>query len=256
MSTRTILALARLLLTALVVACAPLDDEAPDTVTSDIIRGRPDRGRNPGVVALLTARGTLCSGALIGPRLVLTARHCVSLVTPEIRCPSRDEHVLLDLPPSSIGLVTAEDSRGAPIVARGERAITSPSRNLCGNDLALLVLDREVRGIAPLVVDTRALPDVGDRVTIAGYGRRGDSRSAGLGLRYTRSGVAVVRGSRVDFATGEGPCNGDSGSPAIDPQTGRVVGVLSRGTPRCVGPLATAVFTRAWAARLLLDQAP
>lgn len=242
-------------LVCVVLACAPApDDDAFASAADDVVHGARDRGRHPAVVALVSALGGLCSGALVAPRVVLTARHCVSMVTPEVACPSAREHVLLDLPPASIGVVTAEDTRGAPIVARGARTVAFPSRSLCGADVALLVLDRDVRGVAPLAVDTRAMPDAGDAVTVVGYGRRGDSARAGVGVRYARAAVPVRGGTRAEFVTGEGPCNGDSGSPALDDRTGRVVGVLSRGTDRCAGDDADAVWTRAWAARPLLDQ--
>ena len=116
------------------------------------------------------------------------------------------------------------------------------------------MLDRDLRGIAPLDVDAAALPGPGDVVTVVGYGARGDSARAGVGARYVRAGVRVERGSRAEFFTAEGPCSGDSGSPAIDARTGRVVGVLSRGTDRCTGPTAGAAWTRAWVARALLDR--
>ncbi|MFO0602958.1 MAG: trypsin-like serine protease [Polyangiales bacterium] len=240
-------------ITCLVLACAPAPaDDALDLAASDVVHGARDRGRHPAVVALVTEAGTLCSGALVAPRVVLTARHCVSRVTPEVACPSARDHILADLPPASIGVVTAEDARGAPVVARGARTVTFATRNLCGADVALLVLDRDVRGIAPLAVDTSALPDA---VTVVGYGRRGDSSRAGVAARYTRDNVPVLEGTRAEFVTGEGPCNGDSGSPALDARTGRVVGVLSRGTDRCAGDSADAVWTRATVARALLDGA-
>jgi secreted trypsin-like serine protease len=245
----------RFVVLAFVLAsCAPVADDEVGAGVTEVVRGVRARGRHPAVVALLTASGGICSGALIAPDVVLTARHCVSLVTPEIVCPSAANHVLLDLPPSSITVVVADDVRGASAAARGARTLSFPSRNLCGADLALLVLDRALRGIDPIPVDTRAMPDMGDTVTVVGYGRRGDSARAGVGVRFLREAVPVRSGTRAEFVTGEGPCNGDSGSPALDGHTGRVVGVLSRGTERCVGPDANAVWTRAWVARTLLEQ--
>jgi len=248
--------LGHLVLALTLHACSPAaaDDDGVVTEVTDIVRGSRDRARHPAVVALVSDLGGLCTGAVVAPRVVLTARHCVSRVTPEIDCPSDRPHVLLDLPADAIAVVTAEDTRGAVIAARGARTVTFATRNLCGADVALLVLDRDLRGITPLDVDAAAMPGPGDVVTAVGYGARGDSTRAGIGARYVRAGVKVRFGSRAEFFTTEGPCSGDSGSPAIDARTERVVGVLSRGTDRCTGPTAGAVWTRAWAARALLDR--
>ncbi|MDB4997114.1 MAG: hypothetical protein JWM74_4546, partial [Myxococcaceae bacterium] len=44
----------------------------------EIVPGVPDRGRDPAVVAIDVGGEGLCTGTLIAPNVVLTARHCVA----------------------------------------------------------------------------------------------------------------------------------------------------------------------------------
>jgi hypothetical protein len=238
----------------LLTACAASAERGDDERVDDVVRGARDRGRHPAVVAIRTRAGELCTGALVAPRLVLTARHCVSATVDFIDCSARRQ-VLGDLPAASLRVVTDEDALRGPTAAYVARVVVPAGRRLCGADAAVLVLDRALTEIAPLAVDDRALPREGDAVTVVGYGLRGDSPRAGVGLRYTRSGVRVVAVRDDEVVTGEGTCGGDSGSPLLDARTGRIVGVLSRGSDRCVGGDSLAVWTRASVAQRLIDAA-
>ena len=236
----------------LLAACAADVERGDDDRVDDVVRGARDRGRHPAVVAIRTRAGELCTGALVAPRLVLTARHCVSATVDFIDC-SAPRPVLGDLPPASLRVVTDKDALRGPTAALVARVVVPAGRRLCGADVAVLVLDRAITAIAPLAVDGRARPRVGDAVTVAGYGLRGDSSRAGVGVRYTRSGVRVVDVRDDELVTGEGTCGGDSGSPLLDGRTGRIVGVLSRGSDQCVGSDSLAVWTRASVAQQLID---
>ncbi len=237
----------------LLVACGA-SVEGDDERVEDVVRGARDRGRHPAVVAIRTRAGELCTGALVAPRLVLTARHCVSAAVDFIDC-SAPRHVLGDLPAASLRVVTDDDALRGPTAALVARVVVPAGQRLCGADVAVLVLDRALPAIAPLEVDGRAQPRVDDAVTVVGYGRRGDSSRAGVGVRYARSGVRVVAVRDGEIMTGEGTCGGDSGSPLLDTRTGRIVGVLSRGSDQCVGSDSLAVWTRASVARPLIDAA-
>lgn len=243
-----------LVLACLLSACAANVESGDDPRVDDVVRGVRDRGRHPAVVAIRTGAGELCTGALVTPRLVLTARHCVSATVDFIDC-AASRQVLGDRPAASLRVVTDEDALGGPTAALVERVVVPAGRRLCGADVAVLVLDRALTAIAPLAVDGRAQPRVGDVVTVAGYGLRGDSSRAGVGTRYTRGGVRVVAVRDDEIVTGEGTCGGDSGSPLLDARTGRILGVLSRGSDRCVGAASLAVWTRAAVAQQLIDAA-
>jgi secreted trypsin-like serine protease len=239
---------------ALHVVCSCAVEDAPieqDNQTDEVIRGTRDRGRNPAVVALRTTDGLLCSGTLITPRAVLTARHCVSYVPPTVNCNAAMQ-VFGMRNARSYTVYTSEDVVDASPVARGERIVVPQTDKLCGSDVAIVVLDRDVAGITPLGISDSPLAPA-HRVTVSGYGRRGDSSRAGVGVHYTRTNVKIDAVTETEFVTGESVCSGDSGGPAIDARTGLVVGVLSRGTERCVGVNATAIWTRAMVARPLLS---
>jgi trypsin len=211
----------------------------------EVVRGVADRGRTPAVVAITTDDGMLCSGVLISPWEVLTARHCVSVTPQRIPCDGSRE-VLSDRPTRGLRVWFGDDvesAREGPWVARVR---TPRGDQVCDQDFAVLELAYTV-DVPPLALSGRA-PRVGDTLLVVGFGRRGDSRRAGVGQRYRRT-VRVREVQDREFLVGEGSCQGDSGGPALDARTGRVVGVLSRGGPRCVGPGAVGIFGRVDAQR-------
>jgi hypothetical protein len=229
-------------------------DPETDTAVESIVGGSRDRGAHPAVLALSLGDGW-CTGSLVGPRLILTARHCVSEAVREVRCDLPGPQVLRDRDPRSIAVLSGDDVRTGTELGRGVRLIVPRSNRLCEQDVAVVVLDRDVRGITPLQLELARPVLTGDLFTAVGFGRRGSSARAGYGVRYQRPRVAVIDVSAREFLGSRAACGGDSGGPAIDPSTGRILGVLSRGTDPCAALDATAVWTRATAARALLESA-
>lgn len=231
----------------LAAACgAPLDgdaaDEAPiDIDASPIVHGAPSRGKDPAVVALLLGDTGLCSGTLIAPDLVLTARHCVSTTLASVACPSRTRHVQADRDPRAIRILSGESLATGQVLARGVATITVPSTNLCGNDVAVLVLDRAVTTIKAVPI-AAAAPRVGGRVRAVGFG----AGAAGIaaGQKRAREHVPLVEVSAREFEVGEATCSGDSGGPALDEDSGAIVGVVSRGSRPCDAHDARNTYTR------------
>jgi hypothetical protein len=225
----------------------------PSAATEDIVGGKPDRGRDPAVVALALGTTGLCSGTLVSPRAVLTARHCVSRTSETIECPPVGPQIGSDFDPRQIAVLAGEDVRTAVLVARGESLVVPPGATLCERDIALLVLDREVTTIAAAAVNAQVPVRSGQLLRAVGFGRRSDHGAAGK--KYVREHVPVLWADAAELVVGEVTCSGDSGGPAFDEQTGRVVGVVSRGAPGCQGPWARNVFTRTDAFRELLGRA-
>lgn len=239
--------LALLTTLAFAAACgAPIDDahveEDPIAVdASPIVHGAPSRGKDPAVVALLIGDSGLCSGTLIAPDLVLTARHCVSTTLGSIACPSRTRHVQADRDPKAIRVLAGENLATGIVLARGVAAVTVPSTNLCGNDVAVLVLDRAVTSVKPATLANVA-PTTATRVRAVGFGLA--AGGVGAGEKRAREHVRLVAVSTREFEVGEATCSGDSGGPALDEASGSILGVVSRGSQPCDAAGARNTYTR------------
>jgi hypothetical protein len=205
-----------------------------------------------GVVAIATSMVdnpshiTLCSGALVAPNLVLTARHCVSrAVTATPSCDARGrshngDHLAEDVDPSSIAIYTGTHVRPDvdTAVARAVRTLHPTGQILCDADVAFLVLDRPIPGAVVLSMRLHGPVEAGDMIMPVGFGG-GPQNVVGFKVARARSTV-LTTGPSANAATGAvlGPrefevdratCRGDSGGPAIDLITGEIVGVVSRG---------------------------
>ena len=222
------------------------EHDAGDGGDASLDASAPPRTDADAVVAIVRDGNRLCTGALVAPDVVLTARHCVSRTNGlDSRCDREGNETggatfTADEAPGSLRVFVGAkpDLRAAP-AAVGKAVKHDGAKAPCNADVALVVLDRAIMGITPLALRLGGPVSRGELVRAVGYGRteantigerrhRDGVRTLAVGPGVSPSGVAL--GAR-EIETSQGFCDGDSGGPALS-TTGAVVAVVSRG-PAC-----------------------
>ncbi|HQK16168.1 MAG TPA: S1 family peptidase, partial [Polyangiaceae bacterium] len=168
-----------------------------------------------------------CTGTLIAPNVVLTARHCVSETKPTVSCYN---DVISDYPANWIYILKGVEPD--TIYTWGKQVFRDTSKSLCGHDLALIVTNSPMTTMIPKKVRVKNGPSVGETFKAVGYGLTNPNDDYSAGVRYYRNGVKVTgftwgTGDR-DFDGTVSICQGDSGGPALS-SSDAVFGVTSRG---------------------------
>jgi hypothetical protein len=217
--------------------------------------GVADRGDDPAVVAIDVGGQAFCSGALIAPDVVLTARRCVTTTTSQNPCPAGWPQIAgktaSALAPQSIRILVGEEATTAQERARG-RDVVAPSGDVaCGADIALVLLDGSIDDVLPLAVRATGAAK-GDRVRTVGFARLG----SGAALeKLVRDHLPVLDATAAQLRIGE-DCERGAGGPALDESTGEIVGVAShQGGSTCAGAGALDAYARADASLSVIGEA-
>ncbi len=256
---------------ALAVACmASCGGPAPstelvETTSSPIQNGTTDTTHlfAVGVVQFAQAQQNtvaFCSGVLLAPNLVATARHCVAmLASTTIDCTSSTFGPLY---PASEVFVTTDTTITMNSPFHPVSTVIVPSAAdqtaVCGNDIALMILSDNID--LPQYAEPVIVPPMTDKqyepvVTAIGYGVDTPTDTTGMsaGKRRIKENVqltcipndtsftdcfsdpqAKTLLTKNEFVSGDSTCEGDSGSGAFEQgnfDLGKWVafGVLSRG---------------------------
>lgn len=223
-----------------------------------------------------TGEVAFCSGVLLGPNLVATARHCVSnLSSAEITCGTSTFGSVV---PAGEVLVTPDTTISPTGTLIGVSTIVVPSganqTGVCGDDIALLILAKNItlpQYVTPVISPPMTDPMYGASVTAIGYGvtTPTDTTGATAGERRIKENIKLLcipddthytdcfsdPIAKEVLASGEfisgdaSTCEGDSGSGAYDQAAfdrGQwlAFGVLSRGAisadgGTCIEPIYT-----------------
>lgn len=186
-------------------------DERLGRASAAILGGTASDASQDAVVMLVfldaaTSFRGVCTAALIAPRLVLTARHCVADTDADVACsvdgaPATGGVVNANHDVRSLYVFTGKDrpeldpTKWKP-AGRGLEVLDDGSKNLCNHDLALVLLERPITGtpVAALRLDGTA--EKGERLTTVGWGVT--STADEPASRQQRGGVVVTRGGPDD----------------------------------------------------------
>jgi hypothetical protein len=226
-------------------ACSgPVSTEPAGEAQSAIVNGQVSDATDDAVVNLTIVGAQGCTATMIAPNVVLTALHCVTHYVSENFSCKPDGTLVASTPtggslgatvnPGSIEIRYGVDLAREPD-AYGMKVFGTGTINVCSNDFAAVVLDRDL-DLPFVAVRFGRNVTRGEFVRAVGYGQTEMPTSSG---RKVRTGLQVIDvgsndtmpGSKTaaprTFVVGEGPCHGDSGGPALSEETGAIIGVYS-----------------------------
>lgn len=230
-------ALGLTLIVSALAACSAGDaarDERSGSTTQAIIAGQESHADQDAVVLLFqSARNQTCTGTMIAPNLLVTARHCVGEAKAD---GTVVDHAASDLRvyTGPAALVALREREGEPTTL-GQKLVVATSRGLYP-DIAFVVLEDSLSTPVAAMRLARGV-GVGEKLGVIGYGL--DESGTRPAQRMQRGGLVVSlvgpgrsqigeRIERGEIVFGEAACSGDSGGPAFSTTTGALVAIASR----------------------------
>jgi MYXO-CTERM domain-containing protein len=186
-----------------------------------------------------------CTGTLLAPNLVLTARHCVADTDQSAACdetgkPLAEGSIYKDHRAETMYVFTGTkrpdfNSANVKPAGQGLKIIHDGGKNLCNHDIAIVILKEPIAGAPIAPIRLEAEPAKGDVLTSVGWGVTDKSMQPAVRQQRANVKILAVGPSREDgvppneFEVGESICSGDSGGPALADGSGAIIGVVSRG---------------------------
>lgn len=228
----------------LAVACAiPREED----VASDraAIQGGVTDTSDTFAVAVLDETGDVCSGTLIAPNLVLTARHCIADGGSDpVDCES--DTFAAAWPADTYRVTTAQSADYDTAPYHAKKILVPKTNAFCGDDIALVILEENVSAAAAKPATPQLTLPAATKIVAIGYGATSPTAND-LGRRRRKDDIAIlcIPGhatldcdpvmdhdmTEAELAAGNGLCGGDSGGGAY---------VLGSGTPIVIGALSRA----------------
>ncbi len=232
---------------------ARADAGAASLAAAPIIGGQDAPGDSNVVQFTALDTSITCSGTLVAPNLLLTARHCLVITDISFDCdpikPNGGDFTLgTAVPADQLRVFQSEtfltEPRGLSPDARGKQVFSDSLFTLCGHDVALVLLDRDLPGVRRLPLRVAESTEVNEPVHVVGWGvtniagdrptvrQRRDLNILAFGPANYQMvpGLPLVTTVKRELVTGLASCTGDSGSPLFASATGAVVAVSSYST--------------------------
>ncbi|MBX3226790.1 MAG: trypsin-like serine protease [Labilithrix sp.] len=181
------------------------------------------------LVHIHAPEGRVCSGVVLGPKLIATAQRCLKGLERGVNVlgAGADKELRVEVASSTL---TWTNRKG--------RYVVLPQCDESELDVGIIVLDDVVPPLAsPLRIVSA--PDTGGRVQALGFGRcKGSSK-----VMKERTGLVRFRDSQtvtIDVTL----CKGDRGGPVVDGRDAEVIGLISHRDDPEGSPNHTATIAR------------
>ncbi len=189
-----------------------------------------------------------CTANLIAPNVLLTARHCIaSANTDDVVC---GKSLFGDPVTGPQTIVTGDVTvgQGSTFYRGLDVRVPSDGNDMCGYDVALIILKSAVSSITPLIPRIDVPVRSGEQYVAVGYGLNADGDQnpgrmilGDLSVHCLSDECQMPFGvAPTEFMGQAGICSGDSGGPALDGD-GKIIGVVSRGSNPCATPIYSEV---------------